>query len=57
MKVDLRTHLTAHAKERPEDFEDVEQRPSSLALQAKTRESKVLHSAFIFAFPVYSING
>ena len=42
-KVDLRTHLTAHAKERPEDFEEVEQRPSSLVAQhAKTRDSKVL---------------
>ena len=50
MKVELRMHLTAHAKERPEDFEEVEQRPASLALQAKTRDSKVVYLLmFIYA--------
>ena len=43
LKVELRMHLTAHAKERPEDFEEVEQRPASLALQAKKRDSKVVY--------------
>ena len=50
MKVELRMHLTAHAKERPEDFEEVEQRPASLALQAKTRDSKVLTYSCMFIY-------
>ena len=52
LKVELRMHLNAHAKERPEDFEEVEQRPASLALQAKTRDSKVLTCSCSFMIPI-----
>ncbi len=52
-KADLKEHLDAHAKERPEDFEEVEQRPS--VQQIKDKEMKVRNHVIIWMHSTYCV--